>query len=176
MGGFVTCYISGGDEAEHHEDPQEHGANGGPDALSPPPPGTVTSPRASYHQPSFPVGPGCTLSCSHNFSPPPSAAHDTQPSETTVMAMLEQEVKLFDDFRMLPLQSSVTPENQWKPTFQNKNLCPCIARCMLVSGALQGCFSQWEMDFPRGAVLLFYQEYIQIYAVPIIMVDANSSF
>ena len=46
MGGFVTCYISSGDEAEHHEDPQEHGADGGPDALSPPTPGTATSPGA----------------------------------------------------------------------------------------------------------------------------------
>lgn len=111
-GGFVTCYISSGDEAEHHEDPQEHGANGGPNALSPPPPGTATSPGAPRHQPSFPVGLGCTLSCSHNFSPPPSAAHDTQPSETTVMATLEQEVNLFDDcsLRKLLLQSSVTPK------------------------------------------------------------------
>lgn len=111
-GVFVTCYISSGDEAEHHEDPQEHGADGGPNALSPPPAGTATSPRALRHQPSFSVGPGCTLGCSHNFSPPPSTAHDAQPTETTVMAMLEQEVKLFDDFslRKLPLQSSVTPK------------------------------------------------------------------
>lgn len=45
------------------------------------------------------------LSGAHGFSPPPSAAHDTLPSKTTVTAMLEQEVKLFDDFslRKLPL-------------------------------------------------------------------------
>lgn len=55
--------------------------------------------------PSFLVGPGCTLRCSHNFSPPPSAAHDALPSKTTVTAMLEQEVKLFYDFslRKLPV-------------------------------------------------------------------------
>ena len=178
QGVFVTCYISSGDEAEHHEDPQEHGANGGPNALSPPPPGTATSPRALRHQPSFPVGPGCTLGCSYDFSPPPSAAHDTQPTETTVMATLEQEVKLFDDFsrRKLPLQSSVTPKRQWKPAFQNRDSRPCIARCVLVFGALQGCSYQGEMDFPRGAVLFLYQEYIQTYAVPIITVEANSSF
>lgn len=126
-GGFVTCYISRGDEAEHHEDPQEHGANGGPNALSPPPPGTATSPGAPRHQPSFPVGLGCTLSCSHNFSPPPSAAHDTQPSETTVMATLEQEVNLFDDFslRKLLLQSSVTPKSGSLP-FKIGTLAPIL--------------------------------------------------
>lgn len=126
-GRIVTCYISSRDEAEHHEDPHEHGANGGPDALSPPPPGTVTSPRALHHQLSFLVGPACTLRCLHNFSPP-SAAHDTQPSETTVIAMLEQEVKSFDDFshRKLPLQSSVTPKRQWKPTFQNRDSYPAL--------------------------------------------------
>lgn len=130
-GVFVTCYISSGDEAEHHEDPQEHGANGGPAALSPPPAGTATSPRAPQHQPSFPVGPGCTLGCSRNFSPPPSTAHDTLPSETTIMAMLEQEVKLFDDFslRKLHLQSSVIPKRCWKSAFQDRDCQPCIAKC-----------------------------------------------
>lgn len=29
VGGIVTCYISSRDEAEHHEDPHEHGVNGG---------------------------------------------------------------------------------------------------------------------------------------------------
>lgn len=136
-GVFVTCYISSGDEAEHHEDPQEHGANGGPDALSPPPAGTATSPRAPQHQPSFPVGPGCTLRCSRNFSPPPSTAHDTLPSETTIMAMLEQEVKLFDDFslRKLPLQSSIIPKRCWKSAFQDRDCQPCIAKCGYVWGS-----------------------------------------
>lgn len=131
-GDFVTCYISSGDEAEHHEDPQEHGANGGPDALSPPPAGTATSPRAPQHQPSFPVGPGCTLGCSRNFSPPPSTAHDTLPSETTIMAMLEQEVKLFDHFslRKLPLQSSVIPKRCWKSAFQDRDLYCKVWLCL----------------------------------------------
>lgn len=106
-GFFVTCYISSGDEEEHHEDPQEHGGNGGPTALSPPPAGTATTPRAPQHQPSFPVRPGCTLWCLDNFSPPCSAARDTLPSKTTVTAMLEQEVKMFDDFSLRQRQLQV---------------------------------------------------------------------
>lgn len=102
---FVTCYIGSGDEAEHHEDPQEHGADGGPAALSPPPAGTpgLPGPRATSRP--VPVGPGCTLACSHSFSPPPSAAHDAQPSETTAMEVFEQEVHSFGGFtlRKFPL-------------------------------------------------------------------------
>lgn len=41
--------------------------------------------------PPFPLGLGYTFGCSH-FSPP-STAHDTQPTETTLMAALEEEVK-----------------------------------------------------------------------------------
>lgn len=135
-------------------------------------------PGPCRHQPSFPMGPGCTLGSSHNFSPPPSAAHDAQPSETTVMAMLEQEVKLFDDFslRKSLLQSSVTPKRQWKLAFRNRDSRPCTARRVLVFGALQGCSYQGEMDFPTGTAPFLYQEQVQTYPVPIIMVDANSSF
>lgn len=67
-GVFVTCYISSGDEEEHHEDPQKHGVNGGPAALSPPPAGTAVTPRAPQHQPSFPVWPGCTLRIAYTIS------------------------------------------------------------------------------------------------------------
>lgn len=172
-GVFVTCYISSGDEEEHQEDPQEHGVNGGPAALSPPPAGTAATPRAPQHQPSFPVWPGCTLRCSHNLSPPLSAARGTLPSKT-VTAMLEQEVELFDDFslRKLLLWSSVMLKRCWNPSFQEGTVRP-VLQGVVMFGALQGCSCQGGMEFPRDAVLFIYQEYIHMYTGSIMTGDAT---
>lgn len=111
-------------------------------------------------------GQGAPLRCWRNFSPPPSAAHDTLPSETTVMAMLEQEVQLFYDFspRNLPLKSLIMLKRCWKPAFQD------------MFGALQGCSCQDGMDFPRDAVVFIYQESVPMYTRCILMGDTNTSF
>lgn len=163
----VTCYICSRDEAEHHEDPQ-HGDDGGPAALCPPsrhcraPQGFApqASPQGKLHHHQLTQllssslrGTWCTAEWNHhngNVQTGSSAVWWLQPWEGS----------------SVPLQHSVMPMRQWKPTLWNVGV-PTFSLCCKICTYAWGFTgllpSEGEMDFPSGEMLLLPRAQIGIH-------------